>query len=1232
MSDDVVRRPRRSLLPAAVAAGGTVLATVVGALVNLITSGWSTSVFAALIVLVAVSSLLPFAGTRAEEWAERRLRSRERRDARALRLAELRGHFQTSSRGLTRSGLRRGWYFTGRRRVLAELVAWIAGSDDPRARLVTGEPGSGKSAVLGRVATFGYAGLRNEVPAAELARADPATLAPPGSVRAAVFARGLSARQAATLIAAELGVVAELPGDLLDRLSERPLEGRGIVIVDAVDEAADPAELIRELLEPLAATAHRTGVRLLAGMRPGWNRRLVRQFGPHAVEIDLDDEEHARPEDVADYVFRLLTEDEHARAPYRERPETARAVAGAVAARAGTSFLVAQLTGLALAAAPDVADVGEQFPDSVGSAMEHYLERLGTAADRTRIRDLLMPLALAEGKGLADRRVWARLATELGARTYTDQDITWLLRDSPAPDVLHRGTVDGRYTYRLFHLALGEYLRGIAEAERPAADIQRRFAEILVDVAAGDWTGADSYTRTYLATHAAAGGVLDPLHEDAEFLVAASPDRLLQALPAASSARGRELSFVVQRAGFGLLRSAADRRASYLELAARKCGETALADAIRACSPGRPWSVPWAHWRRITCGRILGHVPGYVRELEVADVPGGTIVVAAGDTEVRSWWLADGGQYGPAISDIRARIRNLGVLTGPTGVEAVTWHLDETRQRWDLRTGRPIGDPSRFEGIDGAWEIRLGERELTVIRRGDALRVLDGFSEDQAVSELMIAEMDAVGTVKVVDGRLLALVVFGDGRVRIWDLLARRPVGEVLDPLAERDPVDREIWSADLARFGDDLVAFISHPIRPPDFADTHAWDTARNRPVTEPIRGLAIGALDITVIELDGVRLVCRAGADGRIVCRQWPDGDVGGGPVVAHDGGVDWLTGTESGPDGSPLLLSGGRDGAVRCWPMDMLRSAPEDESEEVTEAVASIRSIGRSLVVGLVGRPGDLVTWDVATGDVVARWRTDEPVDLRLATVGTNSEPLVAAVMDSGTITLWDPLTGAARAEFADAVPAGASETCTAWIDGRPMILIVYPDGLIHLWDVQDGAAPRPPFECHPSLFGTAFKEIDGVPHVVTATFSGNQPPRLWRLPSCESAEVNFEPCAHDHAGHEHARLAVGDLGDRPVAVRSGYRSHIDVWDLRDGRLLRSGQLDDGHLMALGPTVLGRLRGRQVAVTSGYAGAVTIWDLDGVHEVIDTGNRIHSLVIDQERRIVAGGLMGLIAIDVE
>src|SRR5262245_3170336 len=82
-------------------------------------------------------------------------------------------------------------------------------------------------------------------------------------------------------------------------------------------------------------------------------------------------------------------------------------------------------------------------------------------SDEWRVRDLLTPLAWAQGDGLADIELWAALATELGAARYRSQDVIWLLEATAAADLLHRvqPQPDGLAAYRLFHEALAKQLR-----------------------------------------------------------------------------------------------------------------------------------------------------------------------------------------------------------------------------------------------------------------------------------------------------------------------------------------------------------------------------------------------------------------------------------------------------------------------------------------------------------------------------------------------------------------------------------------------------------------------------------------------------------------------------------------------------------------------------------------------------------------------------------------------------
>jgi len=285
--------------------------------------------------------------------------------------------------------------------------------------------------------------------------------------------------EVAAVVAREVGIEADGSDSLLVGLSDRTPSPPLGVVVDAVDEAAAPERLVRDLLVPLARTAERTGVRLLVGTRPGQDRRFVRAFGRDAVEIDLDSTTYLEEEDLVRYAERLLAVDEdegrgrnrRALTPYRHRPELASKVAQAIASRAGRSFLVAHLSSLALVQAPDVVDTTQpdwemKLPHNADEAMEQYLDRFQTS--RARVRDLLVPLAFAEGDGISNPDVWARLATALGTASYTAADVGWLLSDTTASDLLTRVEVAdgaaGAVAYRLFHEALAEHLRTVARS------------------------------------------------------------------------------------------------------------------------------------------------------------------------------------------------------------------------------------------------------------------------------------------------------------------------------------------------------------------------------------------------------------------------------------------------------------------------------------------------------------------------------------------------------------------------------------------------------------------------------------------------------------------------------------------------------------------------------------------------------------------------------------------------
>ena len=181
--------------------------------------------------------------------------------------------------------------------------------------VVTGAPGAGKSAVLGRIVTTADAGAARQLPPS-----DTAVRATSRSVGCAVHVKGKTALE----VVAEIARAAsgKLPGqawdldsgDFVSRLRET-LAGkqpgyRFSVIVDAVDEAASPADardILGKVLLRMAETCADVAARVVAGSRRKHaDGNLLGMFGGAERLVDLDDAEFFAEQDLAAYALATL--------------------------------------------------------------------------------------------------------------------------------------------------------------------------------------------------------------------------------------------------------------------------------------------------------------------------------------------------------------------------------------------------------------------------------------------------------------------------------------------------------------------------------------------------------------------------------------------------------------------------------------------------------------------------------------------------------------------------------------------------------------------------------------------------------------------------------------------------------------------------------------------------------------------------------------------------------------
>ena len=433
---------------------------------------------------------------------------------------------------------------------------------------VTGEPGSGKSAVLARLVTLSDADYLRGVPEWVLAEAEARTLPPVGSIDLAVHARGLSTIEIARRVTAAAALVGTVPEvEPADEESVREL-GRELghsfsrqasakpfrLVVDALDEARsaqqpnpDEPRRIALLLAEAAKAAGPRALRCLVGTRrrspllgDGVRPDLLRTLGTdpepddYKTTLDLDQEPYLDPPALRRYVKRLLAaHDEPNRPASATLTDDQRSRLAATITDAAGNFLVALLTALAVRDAPERTIA---YPKSVGEAFDVYLSNF--RARRPSVEALFRALAYAEGPGLAATdRAWALIAQAVGDGAFPDEPNLAELERFVASDGAYlvqagsrqerqRGRVEHVPIHRIYHQAIIDHLRADQPEQRERQIFDRLHDAVPGDERQLDWKTAEPYTRRYLVRHALAGhdpDRLDTLLTQPSFCVHADP-------------------------------------------------------------------------------------------------------------------------------------------------------------------------------------------------------------------------------------------------------------------------------------------------------------------------------------------------------------------------------------------------------------------------------------------------------------------------------------------------------------------------------------------------------------------------------------------------------------------------------------------------------------------------------------------------------------------------------------
>jgi WD40 repeat protein len=1151
-------------------------------------------------------------------------RPAENVEERAWRLQHWAGseHFDLAARGIEVG--ESGWFFAGRTQLLRRLVTWLENAPH-EVRIVTGPPGAGKSAVMGRLATLSDRQYREAARrAGVMPSVDDGTIPPEGIIDVAIHAKGKTLDDCARALAEAFSLpvgkeVAVDIGALVTAVGR--IERRLTIMIDALDEAVSgqSKNIVARLVVPLGRLER---VRLLVGSRRSldgrpvpWDEdrhdRLRAAFGREAKIDDLEDEFETQ-QDVAAYVRLRLGA---GTSKHRGNEVGIRAAAERVAQRAQGTFLYARIVARTLQDS-DWLDI--ELPTTALRAFEQDL-RARFGAQEQRVNDLLAALAWGEGKGLT-RGVWPSVATALTwpKRRYDDEDVSWVLGHA-GWHIIETGE-DGQAVYRLGHQALADHYRRWVRV----TDAQVRIvAELSAGIAGAGWLECDRYLWRHLADHMKQARRFGPLLHDSGYLAVADPARLVTLLPGFDDDKVR---FVGIYAGMGhrgfadIYNRVVDRLIGRLPMERlpliHMTAQMEAPDLAPQLEPpvATRWRCRWAHVRRSTPHRILGRHSGPVTAIASGRLAG-MVVSGGSDGTVRLWNLVSGGPIGQPFTGHTSRVTSIALGQIHDQDVVASGSDDCTIRLWDVQSGALIGQPLTGH-TNSVTSVALGlvdGRAVVVSGSADhTIRLWDAESGAPIGQPVMASAGEHIAVMfDDIEGSPFEVSSTSDATIRLSDARSGAPIGE---PLRGHT---KEIRAFALGKVRDGVVL-----VSGSDDATVRLWDPFGGVLIGRPLVGHSAGVTSVAMGRVDRLDVVVSGSSDATIRLWDMESATPIDEPLIGHIGSVKTVAIGRM--RNRTVILSGGSDGTIRLWETDSRVQIGQSVVGHARPVHAiALGEVDSHAIVVSANRDCTIQLWDAAGGAPIGEplaGHTDQVNAVVLAEV----DGRVMLVSGGDDIRVWDARSGTPTGHALKGHTSAVTSVALAGIDGHACVASGSWDGTVRMWDARSGAPIGKPLGCSRRVTAVALGEVDG--HAVVVSGDEDGTIQLWDVRS--GAHIGQPFKAHTQGL---ISIALREIDSRACILSGSWDGSIrlTVWDVRSGTPIDQLFRYTGSVRAV---ALGDLHGRAAVVWGTHDGTVRLWgESSGVITTINIGAESIALALDSDLGIVAGGEFGLLGIDV-